>query len=214
MRRRHTDSTSKRTRHVQPAAPSSSCPLRSSVQSPPRPSRSDTTHHSPLNTHHSPPPVGGERSAEKVERRRPRAVPAWRDSLHHSPLTSHHSPDRPCSLAYTRSKTPKKAPFCLTFSRAQNAIQESERSTHPIMPQEYPMRSTRSYSVSRLMAQRVPSAPDRFGLCSLLPEGKLRHRHRGSTSNRIKHCSIPFTAVAQRHNAPLTTHHSPLTTSP
>ncbi len=47
--------------------------------------------HSPLTTHHSPPPVGGERSEEKVERRRPRAA-GVAGSLHHSPLTTHHSP--------------------------------------------------------------------------------------------------------------------------
>jgi hypothetical protein len=76
------------------------------------------------------------------------------------------------------------------------------------------------------MVRRVPSAPDPFGRCSLLPEGKMRRRHRDSASNRTSHvqpaapsspcpfaifCSISSTAVAQRRNAPLTTHHSPLT---
>jgi hypothetical protein len=89
----------------------------------------------------SPPPVGGETSEEKVERRRPRAVPARRDSLHRSPLTAHrspltthHSPVWPRSPVDIRSKNPKKAPFCLIFSRAQDAFRVSERAPHPVSP--------------------------------------------------------------------------------
>ncbi len=135
------------------------------------------------------------------------------------------------STVYTRLKTPKKAPLCLIMPRAQNAIHESVRCPHPISSQAHPVRSTRFRRFQSRAAQRVPRAPDPFGCCSLLPEGRMRSSHRNSISNTTRHVqpaapssSCPLRSSVQSrprpsrsattHHSSLTTHHSPIPRAP